>query len=552
MDLGGGHGPCGRDVSTVNRELGYMVATVSVSNVRAMLSDGGEIAFLDVREHGHYGDGHPFFAVPVPYSLFEARLVELVPNPSARTVLYDGNDGFAELAAARAEGLGYSNVSIMEGGAAAWEASGYTLYKGEHLPSKTFGELLELANHTPNLTSEEVVALQEGNANHIIVDSRPWGEYHNFNIPGGICCPNGELPLRIGELVSDPKTTIIVNCAGRTRSILGAETLRAFNVPNPVYALQNGTQGWFLSGYEREEGATRNYPDAPTSEEKLADLRDRARSRAEKAGIRFIKSEEAAAWLADETRSTYLIDVRSDEEYEADGLPCSRHALGGQLVQSVDSWVGVRGGRMILMDNEMVRAPMMANWIHQIGYDVVVVEGGVDAMRGVALPEIPTFVVGPVSPATAAEAKALQLDGAQLVDLRSPRAYRAGHIDGATWSIRTRLNRLDLASDALVIVITDDDVVASLAAQRLTELGKTDVRQLSGDESAWRNAGLQIVEVHDEAPEDDSMELVYHWQHRNNPNGGEPAAAHAYLDWEIGLVDQLDAQERGSFRLVPL
>ena len=204
------------------------------------------------------------------------------------------------------------------------------------------------------------------------------------------------------------------------------------------------------------------------------------------------------------------------------------------------------------MDNEMVRAPMMANWIHQIGFDVVVVEGGVDAMRGVALPEIPNFAVERISPVTATEAKALQLDGAQLVDLRSPRAYRAGHIDGATWSIRTRLNRLDLASDAHVIVITDDDVVASLAAQRLTELGTTDVRQLSGDESAWRNAGLQIVEVHDEAPEDDNMELVYHWQHRNNPNGGVPAAAHAYLDWEIGLVDQLDAQERDSFRLVPL
>ena len=94
--------------------------------------------------------------------------------------------------------------------------------------------------------------------------------------------------------------------------------------------------------------------------------------------------------------------------------------------------------------------------------------------------------------------------------------------------------------------------VASLAAQRLTELGKTDVRQLSVDKGAWRNAGLQIVAVQDESAEDDSMELVYHWQHRNNPNGGDPAAAHAYLDWEIGLVDQLDAQERETFRLVPL
>lgn len=529
-----------------------MVAMVSASGVREMLSDEGEIAFLDVREHGQYGDGHPFFAVPVPYSVFETRLVELVPNASVRTVLYDGGDGIAELAAARAEALGYSNISIMQGGAAAWEAAGYTLYKGEHVPSKTFGELLELANHTPNLTSEEVVALQESKANHIIVDSRPWGEYHNFNIPGGICCPNGESPLRIGEIVPDPETTIIVNCAGRTRSILGAETLRAFNVPNPVYALQNGTQGWFLAGYQREEGATRRYPDPPTSPEKLADMQARAKARAEKAGIEYLAPAEVAAWLNDKTRSTYLIDVRSDEEYEADGLPGSRHALGGQLVQSVDSWVGVRGGRIVLMDSEMVRAPMMANWIHQIGYDVFVVEGGVDAMRGVALPDIPTFSADLVASVEAAEAKALQVDGALLVDLRSPRAFYAGHIDGAVWSIRSRLDRLDLGSGRTVVLITNDDTAASLAKQRLGELGADDVRQLSGNDSAWRDGGLDLAATRDVPAEDDSIELVYHWQHRNNPNGGDPAAAHAYLDWEIGLVDQLDAQERDSFRLVPL
>ena len=528
-----------------------MVAFVTAGDVRGMLSDGGEIALIDVREHGQYGDGHPFFAVPVPYSIFEPRLIELIPNFSVRVVLYDSNDGIAGLAGARAEALGYTGVSIMTGGVAAWSDAGYTLYKGEHVPSKTFGELLELANQTPNLTSEQLVELQEQNGNYIIIDSRPYEEYHIFNIPGGICCPNGESPLRIGELAPDPQTTIVVNCAGRTRSILGAETLRAFGVSNPVYALQNGTQGWFLSGFQREEGATRLYPEAPTSEAKLDDMRARAASRMEKAGIETIGPDEAALWLGDRLRSTYLIDVRSREEFEADGIPGSRHALGGQLVQSIDNWIGVRGGRIILMDNEMIRAPMMANWIHQIGYDVFVLKGGIDALRDVTIPEVPMFQAKSVTLIPAKEANDLRSEGARFVDLRSPREYRESHIAGAEWSIRPRLERLALHKDKPVVLVTADEMVAALAAQRLFELGVTDIRWLRGDKAGWRAAGLDLVTA-SEDENDDSMELVYHWQHRNNPNGGDPAAAHRYLDWEIALVDQLDDQERGSFRLVPL
>jgi 3-mercaptopyruvate sulfurtransferase SseA len=127
-----------------------------------------------------------------------------------------------------------------------------------------------------------------------------------------------------------------------------------------------------------------------------------------------------------------------------------------------------------------------------------------------------------------------------------------GHIEGATWSIRPRFQQLSLNADNPVILITTDDGVAALAAQRLNELGITAVQQLSGDEATWRDAGLQIVATPHEPSDADGIELVYHWQHRNNPNGGDPVAAHAYLDWEIGLVDQLDEQERGSFRLAAL
>ena len=201
-----------------------------------------------MREHGQYGEGHPFFAVPLSYSRFEINLPRLVPNPAVRLVLYDDGDGVAARAAARAGELGYTNTHVLRGGAGAWREAGYTLYAGVNVPSKTFGELVEHQRHTPRISATALQAMRDAGENLMIVDGRPFSEYRNMNIPGGICCPNGELSLRIGDMAPDPTTKIVVNCAGRTRSIIGAQTLIDLGVPNPVYALENGTQGWFLAG----------------------------------------------------------------------------------------------------------------------------------------------------------------------------------------------------------------------------------------------------------------------------------------------------------------
>ncbi|MGI9425098.1 MAG: rhodanese-like domain-containing protein, partial [Hyphomicrobiaceae bacterium] len=310
-----------------------MVHLASPQDVKSWLSDPQEIAFLDVREHGQYGEAHPFFALPAPYSTFERRVVNIAPNPAVRMVLIDAGDGLSDLAAKRAEALGYQSVTVMDGGAPAWAAAGYTLFAGVNVPSKTFGELLELARHTPRLTADEVRDMQSSGTVHVIVDGRPFSEYTKFSIPGGICCPNGELALRIGDLVTDPDTPIVVNCAGRTRSILGAQTLIDAGVSNPVYALENGTQGWFLAGLELDRGAQRIYPQE-RGDADLTEREERAKQRAVKAGAAFVSAERAADMLGDESRTTYLMDVRTAEEYDSDGLPGSIHAPGGQLVQA--------------------------------------------------------------------------------------------------------------------------------------------------------------------------------------------------------------------------
>jgi len=200
--------------------------TVSAAELKTMLHDGGEIALLDVREAGQFGSSHLLFATPLPFSRLELDIFTLVPRRNARIVVCDdGRLGVAERAAGRLGNLDYVDVSVLQGGTQAWGKAGYALFRGVNVPSKTLGELVEHACHTPRITAQELARMQAAQEDFVIVDGRPFAEYNKMNIPGGICCPNAELPYRISTMVRSTATKIIVNCAGRTRSIIGAQTL---------------------------------------------------------------------------------------------------------------------------------------------------------------------------------------------------------------------------------------------------------------------------------------------------------------------------------------
>jgi rhodanese-related sulfurtransferase len=527
-----------------------MALFVDAPTLKAWLSQSSEIALLDVREHGQYGEGHLFFAAPLPYSQFELRLPTLLPNPAVRLVLCDGGDGVAERAAVRAEALGYRNIWVLRGGTGAWKSAGYTLYAGVNVPSKTFGELVEHERRTPVLTPQALDAMRKAGENLVIVDGRPFAEYRNMNIPGGICCPNGELVLRIRDIAPDPRTKIVVNCAGRTRSIIGAQTLIDFGVANPVYALENGTQGWFLAGLALEAGASRQYAPAIRTAD-IGELQMRARRLGDARGVVFVAAAEANAWFSDPSRTTYLLDVRTPEEFSEESVPGFAHAPGGQLIQATDQWVGVRGARLVLLDSEQVRAPVVAAWLRQLGHEAYVLEGGAAAAAGFAwqqqtrvppLPE-PRAIV----PHEAAEA--LRDGKAGMIDLRPSMAYRRGHIPQAVWSIRPRIATALADRIKTVVLVADQPGAAALAAADLAEAGCTDIRLLAGGQEGWVAAGLPIAATPASPADGDCIDFLFFTHARHD---GDADAARQYLAWEIGLIDQLDEQERGAFRISPL
>jgi len=523
---------------------------VDARTLKTWIHDEAELALLDVREHGQFGEDHLFFAVPLPYSELELHIARLVPRRDTRTVLYgDADTEPAVREAARVlQRLGYSQVHILQDGIQAWKDAGYATFAGVNLPSKTFGELAEHAYHTPSVSARQLHdMLQAGSEKVVVLDGRPVAEFRKMNIPGAICCPNGELALRIGELVPDPETKVVINCAGRTRSIIGAQTLINLGIPNPVYALENGTQGWYLADLPLEHRCERVYP-AAIPEAGMAGLRERAARLRARFAIPTVDAAQVRAWLAEGTRNVFLCDVRTDEEHRRGDLPgLAQHTPGGQLIQATDQYIGVRKARVVLCDTDGVRAPVVATWLKQLGWDVSLLE------QPQQLGNLPA----PVAPLPEL-AHARDLDPAQLaafvaehpqasmLDARPSARFRRSSPRGARWVIRPMLGGyLAQGLGEPVVLLGESRARLVLLAADLERAGHRDIRLCAGDEAALDACGLPM-ERHDEMPDAACIDYLFFVHDRHD---GNKAAARKYLEWETNLVSQLDEQERNTFSI---
>src|ERR1043166_3319056 len=277
---------------------------VGAQALRAMLLDGAELAPIDVREERIFSESHLLFARSLPLSRLELRMARLVPRRATRIVLVDDGDGLRERRAGVLTSHGYADVRILDGGNPAWAAAGYELFSGMNVPSKAFGEFIEDETGTPSISAEELNALMQSGTDMVVLDSRPFDEFHRVSIPSGINVPGAELVLRVHDMAPSPDTLVVVNCAGRTRSIIGAQSLINAGVPNKVVALRNGTMGWQLSGLPCESGKAAHAPEV--SHAALGWAKAAAERVARRFGISRIDTATLSRWRAEEARTLYL------------------------------------------------------------------------------------------------------------------------------------------------------------------------------------------------------------------------------------------------------
>jgi rhodanese-related sulfurtransferase len=231
--------------------------TITPQHIRTALLVRDEIALLDVRHEADFATGHPLFAANMAYDRIALEAELRLPRKTGPIVVFDNGEGLVAKAAEALAKLGYSNIRALAGGLKAWRDAGYELFIDVNSYAKAFGELVEHRRHTPSLPADDVAALIESGANIRILDVRRFDEYTTMNIPGSISVPGAELVLRAGHAAPDPATTIVVNCAGRTRSIIGTQSLINAGVPNKVVALRNGTMGWTLASHTLDHGASK-------------------------------------------------------------------------------------------------------------------------------------------------------------------------------------------------------------------------------------------------------------------------------------------------------
>ncbi|NYT63641.1 sulfurtransferase [Alcaligenaceae bacterium] len=518
-----------------------MTSTVTAATLKQWLVDGKELALLDVNEHGEYGEAHLFFAVPAPYSELETSVRWLVPRRDTRIVIYDSNahpDGVAHKAARRLRAQAYTWVHILEGGLQAWLAAGYRSFAGVNVPSKAFGELVEHRYQTPRINASELAKMQAAQADLLVLDGRPVPEYRKMNIPGASCCPNGELALRASSMAAHPETLIVINCAGRTRSIIGAQTLIDSGITNPVKALENGTQGWYLADLPLEHGSTRYYPDAVSSSD-LPAKQQAAALFAEQNGVACLSYQEIQQQSGGSEHTVYWCDIRTEQEFATGTLPGARHAPGGQLIQATDQYLGTRNACIVVFDTECVRAIYIAVWLKRMGWKVTVLN---DAARYFQ-PDAALADLGAQSNLAQINARQLRekmAQGAVAIDLRPSASYRKKHIAGSQWSIRPRLADMPLAAETPVVLIVEKSETAKSASLDLFELGVKQISCLVWDDADIAQADLPCLATPNDPPNELCVDYLFFVHDRHD---GNKAAARQYLAWETALLGQLDEGE---------
>ena len=510
-----------------------MSREISAEALAGLLESDESFALIDVREAGEYNSTHIPGSSLIPRRELEFRIAASVPHAGAHVVVCDDDGRRASLAAATLERLGYTNVSVLERGINRWSSLDYPTEWGVNVPSKDFGEKMEVVHHVPEIDATDLHERIERGEKLVILDTRTPEEFRRFCIPGGRSVPGGELALRITDITADldPDTTVIVNCAGRTRSIIGTRVLQRMGREN-VFGLKNGTSGWVLAGYELESGADRVDLPEPSAEG-LANAEAYADRLAQEDGVRYLDIPGLQEMMErSKSETVYFVDVRTSQEYTIGHIPGFRWFPGGQAVQRSDEVAVVKNTPIIFACDDKVRATLTASWYRQLGHgEVYAVAGGVGAWSAAGLnletgaPTEPVLgmdkaieqlelvtaddlasnafgsmmsELGSVLSEMALELGEADGDDLELEDIGEAAVvlfvdtsadFAAGHVPGAHWTPRgwleLQVGSLVPSLETPIVVTCRDGRNSTLAAAALKGMGYSNVAALEGGMAAW-------------------------------------------------------------------
>ena len=507
-----------------------MASTISRQALKTLMDSETLYAVIDVRDWGEFSLGQIFGASCIPRGSLEKYISVLVPKADVHTVLYCDTGQRSIRAAASLETLGYTNVSVLAGGLNSWIAVGYKTLHGWSLRGKEYGERLQVEEGIPEMTVEELHVHLKQDKQLYIFDTRSEPEFQTAHLPGAYCAPGGQLALIAPEVVQDKTRTIVTNCAGRTRSLLGAHVLQRMGFTN-VYALKGGTGAWRIAGHTEELEKGDGAPLPRLSEAAITACKQFAEQVAREDGIPSITPQELHARQA-AGELLYLLDVRLLDEYQAGHLPGAHFCPGTQIALLVECLVGVKNASIITMCADRARAIIAASLLKGAGYpNVSVLDGGITAwtaagfslksgapqeidygqpvwmarlLQGLPAEVEPQALPVPGLAKANAQAEALSVQALQaklsagerpvLLDVRSAGDFATAHVPGARWLSRGKLD-LQIEQEAPdkstpVVLMCRKGDLSPLSVSTVKAMSYKRVIVLQGGFNAWQAAGL--------------------------------------------------------------
>jgi rhodanese-related sulfurtransferase len=158
----------------------------------------------------------------------------------------------------------------------------------------------------------------------------------------------------------------------------------------------------------------------------------------------------------------------------------------------------------------------------------------------------PVLLGTPATEAAIDVSKIIEVDNVTIIDLSTSPHYRRGHIPGAWFAIRGRLDRALAKIGAprpMIVLTSEDGVLASLAVAEARALTKTPVHWLKGGNAAWAATGTPLSTAAKMA--DDPVDVWLKPYERPDDN---EAAMNAYLSWEVDLLERI--KRDGSTRFL--
>jgi rhodanese-related sulfurtransferase len=511
-----------------------MATMISAPALKRLMDSDTLYAVLDVRDWGEFTLEQIPGTNSLPRGHLEKYIAVLVPKKDVRVVLYCDNGQRSARAAATLESRGYSHVSVLDGGLRSWKAAGYETIRGWSLRGKEYGERLQIEEGIPDLTAEELHARLARGENIYILDTRTEPEFLTSHLPGAYSTPGGQLAVIVTDIARDRDAAIITNCAGRTRSLLGAHLLRRMGFPQ-VYALKGGTGAWRIAGYSDELQSGPGAAPPPVSTASQAACAQFAERVAAEDNISFMSPRELKA-RQEQGELCYLLDVRQLDEYRDGHVPGACFCPGTQTALLVESVVGVKNATIVMLCDARARGILAAALLTGMGYPhVYVLNGGTQAwtahgfpleggepqeidygqpawlarlllgllahaqpqdlpIPGLADARAQTSFIAPA----ALQARLATDERVVLLDLRSAGNFATAHIPGARWLSRGRLDlqieQEALHKDLMVVLYCRKGTESTLSTPTLRNLGYQKVLVLQGGFEAWKSAGFPTAQ----------------------------------------------------------